>query len=216
MGLGTCYLGLFWLTFYLQELQNKIVRKAKFVIISSFVSYFEIIIIQKKHEEANHDLFNASISSLFFSVVYQARWNKESHKAQSMGDKIQPGLGLSLLPQGLFYLPEGHGPPPSFRGLTGSQWQWEGNVPCVILICAYEKHVKAVNPFCSRDWLWLSGFLSFRTSLEGTLCLIGDREKSQNGKDDTCALGCCHVVSKGELECLRDDIFANSPNFIHD
>lgn len=73
--------------------------------------YFEIIIIQKKHEEANHGLFNTSISSLFFSVFYQARRNKENHKAQSMGDKVQPALDLSLLSQGLFYLPEGHGPP---------------------------------------------------------------------------------------------------------
>lgn len=39
-----------------------------------------------------------------------------------------------------------------------------GNVQCVNAIWAYEKHVKAVNCFCSRDGLWLSG-LSFGTAL---------------------------------------------------
>lgn len=47
--------------------------------------YFEIITIQKKHEEANRDLFNSSTPSWFSSFFYQARSNKENHKAQSMG-----------------------------------------------------------------------------------------------------------------------------------
>lgn len=70
--------------------------------------YFEIRTIQKKHKEANHDLFNSPISSWFFSFFYQARANEENHRAQSMGENFQTVLDLPLLPQGLS---EGCGPP---------------------------------------------------------------------------------------------------------
>lgn len=63
-----------------------------------------------------------------------------------------------------------------------------GNVQCVNVIWAYEKHVKAVNCFCSRDGLSLSG-LSFRTSL-GILCEVPEWQ------DDASAQGRCKVVSK--------------------
>lgn len=74
-----------------------------------------------------------------------------------------------------------------------------GNVYCVISICAYEEHVKAVKSFCSRDWLWLSGLLRFRASL-GTLCLVSGKENSQNDKD--VPKDAIKWPVKGEQECL--------------
>lgn len=55
VSLGTSYLGILWLTFYLQELKKK---KVQSVIISFFMPYFKITIIQKKHEEVDHHRFN--------------------------------------------------------------------------------------------------------------------------------------------------------------
>lgn len=160
--------------------------------------HFKITSVEKEREEVNHGLCNSRLPSL----VSSSPINKENHKVQSLGDKIQPVLGFSLQPQEFFSFQEDCGALQCFLRFHGVRtmetWQHEEHGPCYFNLC-HEKDWEAVRSSWSRGLHWLSRRLSLR-HFSGTLCLITGRERSQSSrKIHVRVQGCCRQKESWNL-----------------